>query len=68
MDRQDAPLQLKIALAQRGHLLNVMNIRLVVGLILAVIVISLNVSDNVASWGMLAWLLFTFYPASKLAA
>lgn len=54
MDRQDAPLQLKIALAQRGHLLNVMNIRLVVGLILAVIVISLNVSDNVASWGMLA--------------
>ncbi|MDG6769458.1 hypothetical protein ACEWFP_11760 [Lactiplantibacillus plantarum] len=63
VDRQDAPLQLKIALAQRGHLLNVMNIRLVVGLILAVIVISLNVSDNVASWGMLAWLLFTFYPA-----
>ncbi|MCG0791093.1 hypothetical protein IMAU10566_01417 [Lactiplantibacillus plantarum] len=26
VDRQDAPLQLKIALAQRGHLLNVMNI------------------------------------------
>ncbi|MCT4456399.1 hypothetical protein N7X57_00785 [Lactiplantibacillus paraplantarum] len=63
VDHQDAPLQLKIALAQRGHLLNVMNIRLVVGLILAVIVIGLNVSDNVASWGMFVWLIFTFYPA-----
>lgn len=64
VDRQDAPLQLKIALAQRGHLLNLMNIRLVVGLVFAVILIYLNVlGDDAASWCMLGWLIFTFYPA-----
>ncbi|MCE6030384.1 hypothetical protein LL944_07220 [Lactiplantibacillus pentosus] len=64
VDRQNAPLQLKVALAQRGHLMNVMNLRVVLGLLLAMILIYFKLmNDAWGGWYGLIWILFSFYPA-----
>ena len=64
VDRQNAPLQLKVALAQRGHLMNVMNLRVVLGLLLAMILIYFRLmNDTWGGWYGLIWILFSFYPA-----
>jgi len=64
VDQRDAPLQLKIALAQRGHFLNIMNTILFVGLgLLIVLILTNNISENIGGLYVLLWLLIGGRPA-----
>jgi len=60
VDRQDAPLQLKIALAMRTHDLNVMNVFFFVGLVFiitAIFVTKDSIPDNIGELMLSIWLL-----------
>jgi len=64
VDHHDASLQLKIALAQRGHFLNIMNAIIFVGLgLLIVLIFTNNISENLGGLYVLLWILIGGHPA-----
>lgn len=64
IDAGDAPTQLKIALAMRAHLLNLMNAFFIGGVVLFFALILTNHMSNAATdWYVVVWLIISFTPA-----
>ncbi|RRK10889.1 DUF2812 domain-containing protein [Lactiplantibacillus garii] len=64
IDAGDATLQLKIALALRGHLLNIMNGLIILGVLTIVGLLYFNlVPEDAYDWIVFGWLVISFTPA-----